>query len=242
MAALAYGADGIKPVDKIVGPGNLFVALAKQKVFGHVDIDSIAGPSEVIVLADATARADWTAADLIAQAEHAPGASVLITWHEPLIEAVAEQLRRQLADAERGKLAGDSLREFGALILARNAAEACSIANQFAPEHLHIAAENAETLLKDIPHAGAAFLGHFSPVATGDYSAGPSHVLPTSGTARFASGLSSNDFLRSHSVIQLTASDLLELAPDIQHLADKEELTAHRRSVDIRLDVARNEP
>lgn len=241
VAALAYGVEGIRPVDKIVGPGNLFVALAKQKVFGQVDIDSIAGPSEVIVLADPSARADWTAADLIAQAEHAPGASILITWHEPLIEAVAAELERQLAAADRGELASDSIREFGALILARDAAEACAITDRFAPEHLHIAAENAEDLLADIPHAGAAFLGHYSPVATGDYTAGPSHVLPTSGTARFASGLSSNDFLRSHSVIQLTAADLVELAPDVQTLADKEGLTAHRSSVDIRLDEARGQ-
>lgn len=239
VAALAYGAGDIRPVDKIVGPGNLFVALAKQRVYGQVDIDSIAGPSEVIVVADDSARADFTAADLIAQAEHAPGASLLVTTSERLWNEVADELARQLAAAPRGDLARESLEEFGALILARNLDEACAIADRFAPEHLHIAANNAEALLAKIPHAGAAFLGHWSPVPVGDYAAGPSHVLPTSGTARFASGLSSNSFLRSHSVIELAPQDLLTIAKDVRVLADKEGLAAHRASVDIRLDAAR---
>ena len=244
VAALAYGVKGdenqpgIRQVDKIVGPGNLFVALAKQHVFGHVDIDSIAGPSEVVVVADETARADFTAADMLAQAEHAPGASIMVTWHEPLWLEVAEELQRQLDETPRGELARHSLRDFGTLVLARNAEEACRIANRFTPEHLHIAAQHAEQLLAQIPHAGAAFLGHWSPVAVGDYVAGPSHVLPTSGTARFASGLSSNHFLRSHSVIEFTAQDLLSHAPDVQLLADREGLSAHRASVDIRLPDA----
>jgi len=238
VAALAYGAGDIRPVDKIVGPGNLFVALAKQRVYGQVDIDSIAGPSEVIVVADDSARVDFTAADLIAQAEHAPGASLLVTTSERLWNEVAEELARQLAAAPRGDLARESLEEFGALILARDLDEACAIADRFAPEHLHIAAHNAEALLAKIPHAGAAFLGHWSPVPVGDYAAGPSHVLPTSGTARFASGLSSNSFLRSHSVIELSPQDLLGIAKDVQVLADKEGLAAHRASVDIRLEAA----
>jgi histidinol dehydrogenase len=237
VAALAYGVEGIPKVDKIVGPGNLFVALAKRHVFGEVDIDSIAGPSEVVVVADETARPDFTAADLIAQAEHAPGSGILITWHAPLIDAVADELQKQTAHLSRGDLARQSLQHFGALILARNADEACALADEIAPEHLHIAAANAEALLEKIPHAGAAFLGHFSPVAAGDYAAGPSHVLPTGGTARFAAGLTANDFLRGGSVIALNEKCLTALAEDIRCLADKEGLTAHKASIDVRLNT-----
>lgn len=235
VAALAYGVEGLPRVDKIVGPGNLFVALAKQQVFGEVDIDSIAGPSEVVVVADETARAKHTAVDLIAQAEHSPGASLLVTWHAPLLDEVTAELEKQLAALERGDLARESLEAFGALILVRDAEEAAAVANAVAPEHLHLAVADPEALLASIPNAGAAFLGHYSPVALGDYAAGPSHVLPTGGTARFASGLTSNDFLRSHSVICATRDDLQSMAPDIGLLADQEGLTGHRRSVDIRL-------
>lgn len=234
VAALAYGVEGLPKVDKIVGPGNLFVALAKRHVFGEVDIDSIAGPSEVVIVADESARPDFTAADLIAQAEHAPGASVLITWSKSLLEETRAELIRQLATLERGELARQSLEEFGALILVRDAAEAVVVADSLAAEHLHLAADDAEGLLRQIPHAGAAFLGHYSPVALGDYVAGPSHVLPTGGTARFASALSSADFVRSTSVIAYTADDLRRVAADVQTMADKEELTAHRASVDVR--------
>ena len=197
VAALAYGVEGVPRVDKIVGPGNLFVALAKQHVFGDVDIDSIAGPSEVVVIVDGSTRPDYTAADLIAQAEHAPGASVLIGWDEAALDGALVELAKQLGGLERGELARQSLEEFGAVILARDADEACALADEIAPEHLHIATENAEELAQKIRHAGAMFLGNYTPVALGDYAAGPSHVLPTSGTARFASGLSSNDFLRA---------------------------------------------
>jgi histidinol dehydrogenase len=235
VAALAYGIEGLPRADKIVGPGNLFVALAKRHVFGEVDIDSIAGPSEVVVVADETARADFTAADLIAQAEHSPGSGILITWHAPLIEAVAEELQKQAAHLSRGDLARQSLEQFGALILSRDADEACALADEIAAEHLHIAAANAESLLDKIPHAGAVFLGHYSPVAAGDYAAGPSHVLPTGGTARFAAGLTANDFLRGNSVIALDKNGLTAMVDDIRTLADKEGLTAHRASVDIRL-------
>ncbi len=234
VAALAYGVEGVPKVDKIVGPGNLFVALAKRHVFGDVDIDSIAGPSEVVVVADGTARPDFIAADLIAQAEHAPGSGILITWHAPLIEAVAGELEKQTAHLSRGDLARQSLEQFGALILARNSDEACALADEIAAEHLHIATSDAESLLEKIPHAGAVFLGHFSPVAAGDYAAGPSHVLPTGGTARFAAGLTANDFLRGNSVIALNETGLSALADDIRRLADKEGLTAHRASIDIR--------
>ncbi len=236
VAALAYGVEGVPRVDKIVGPGNLFVALAKKFVYGDVDIDSIAGPSEVVVIADGSTSPCYTAADLIAQAEHAPGASILITWSEQVLEATAVELARQLATLERGDLARQSLEDFGALVLVRSADEAAALADEIAPEHLHIATENAESLLAKIPHAGAAFLGPYSPVALGDYVAGPSHVLPTGGTARFASGLCANDFLRRTSVIHFTRDDLAAAAPDVKLMADKEGLTAHRESVEVRND------
>jgi histidinol dehydrogenase len=213
----------------------LFVALAKKYVYGEVDIDSIAGPSEVVVIADEHARADFVASDLIAQAEHAPGSGILITWSQRLLDAVADELTQQMARLERGELARQSLAEFGALILVRDAEEACVLANEIASEHLHIATDNAEELLAKIPHAGAVFLGPYSPVALGDYAAGPSHVLPTGGTARWASGLSAADFVRSNSVISFTKEALSSVADDIRTLADTEGLTAHRASVDIRV-------
>ncbi len=234
VAALAYGVAGLPKVDKIVGPGNLFVALAKKHVFGEVDIDSIAGPSEVIVIADENTRPEFAAADLIAQAEHAPGSSVLITWSAPLVEQVAAELEKQLAELDRGDLARQSLDEFGALILVRDRVEAAELANELATEHLHIACEDADDLLDSIRHAGAIFVGPHSPVALGDYAAGPSHVLPTGATARFASGLSSNDFLRSGSVIQFSQEGLNAIADDVLLMADKEGLTGHARSVAIR--------
>ena len=236
IAALAYGVEGVPKVDKIVGPGNLFVALAKKYVYGEVDIDSIAGPSEVVVIADDTARADFVAADLIAQAEHAPGSGILITWSQRLLDAVASELTAQMKKLERGDLARQSLEDFGALILVRDADEACALADEICSEHLHIATDNAEELLVKIPHAGAVFLGHYSPVALGDYAAGPSHVLPTGGTARWASGLSAADFVRSNSVIAFTKDGLQSVADDIRLLAETEGLTAHRASVDLRLN------
>jgi histidinol dehydrogenase len=235
VAALAYGIEGLPRVDKIVGPGNLFVALAKKHVFGEVDIDSIAGPSEVVVIADRTTRPGFVASDLIAQAEHAPGASILITWSAEVLEATAGELVRQLEAIERGDLARQCLQDFGALVLCRDASEACSLADEIAPEHLHIATDNAEALLANIRQAGAAFLGNYSPVAVGDYVAGPSHVLPTGGTARWASGLSANDFLRRTSVIHCTQAGLAALAGDVRTLAEAEGLTAHWASVNIRV-------
>jgi len=237
VATLAYGCgDTIPAVDKIVGPGNLFVALAKQYVFGQVDIDSIAGPSAVVGIADETTNATYTAADLIAQAEHSPGAGILISWSERLLNETLDELKRQLSKLDRGDLARRSLEDFGAMILVRDQAEATRMANEIAPEHLHIATKNAEELLEHIPNAGATFLGPYSPVAVGDYAAGPSHVLPTGGTARFASGLTANDFLRSSSVLHFTQAGLAALAHDVRTLADVEGLTAHRASVDVRLD------
>ncbi len=235
VAALAYGVEGVPKVDKIVGPGSLFVALAKKHVYGEVDIDSIAGPSEVVVVADETARADFIAADMIAQAEHSPASSVLVSWHEPLLDATQAELARQLAPLARGDLARRSLEEFGALVLVANEDEAAAVADEIAPEHLHLATRDPERLLEKIRHAGAAFLGHYSPVALGDYVAGPSHVLPTGGTARFASGLSANDFLRRTSVISYTADALAAAAEDVRALAEREGLTGHYASVAIRL-------
>jgi histidinol dehydrogenase len=235
VAAMAYGIQGLPRVDKIVGPGNLFVALAKQHVFGDVDIDSIAGPSEVVVIVDDSTRPEFTAMDLIAQAEHAPGASVLIGWDEDVLDAAVVELARQLGCVDRGELARQSLEEFGAVILARDADEACILTDEIAPEHLHIATQDAERLAEKIRHAGAMFLGNYTPVALGDYAAGPSHVLPTSGTARFASGLSANDFLRTNSVLHFSQDGLMRLAPDVQVLATKEGLTGHRASVEVRM-------
>lgn len=238
VAALAYGVEGIPRVDKIVGPGNLFVALAKRYVFGEVDIDSIAGPSEVVLLADDSANPAYVASDLISQAEHSPGSGVLITWHAPLIDEVAQQLEEQCGRLERGDLARRSLEDYGALILARDAAQAAQLADELAAEHLHISAADPEPLLARIQNAGAIFLGHATPVALGDYVAGPSHVLPTGGTARFANGLCVVDFLKRSSIIAYDEAALAADAADVQRMADKEGLTAHRASVDIRLAEA----
>lgn len=240
VAALAYGIDErsgchIPCVDKIVGPGNLFVALAKKRVYGDVAIDSIAGPSEVVIVADHTARPDFIAADMLAQAEHSPGASLLITWVDDLIAATEKALELQVRKLSRCDLTRQSLQEYGALIRVTDESQACQVANQIAAEHLHICTADPERLLPNIPNAGAAFLGHFSPVAVGDYAAGPSHVLPTGGTARWASGLTANDFLRSGSVIGYSREALGQIADDVRRLADKEGLTAHRASIDIRL-------
>lgn len=234
VAALAYGCDAIPAVDKIVGPGNLFVALAKKLVYGVVDIDSFAGPSEVIVIADDTARPDYVAADLLSQAEHSPGSAILISWSETLLDRVAAELARQVAELERGELTRDSLREFGALIRVRDEAQACELTDRFAPEHLHIQTADPRALIGRIRNSGAAFLGPHTPVALGDYAAGPSHVLPTGGTCTWASGLSCNSFLRSGSVTEFDAQGLAEIAGDVQRLAVQEGLTAHARSVSIR--------
>ena len=236
VAAMAYGVEGLPRVDKIVGPGNLFVALAKQHVFGEVDIDSIAGPSEVILLADDSADPKYVAADLISQAEHSPGSGVLITWHAPLIDAVKTELALQLEKLPRGDLALASLNDYGALILAKDAIQAAELTDLMAPEHLHISTRDPEQMLDRIQNAGAIFLGHFTPVAVGDYFAGPSHVLPTGGTARFANGLCANDFLKRSSVIWYNQDALEEAADDIRRLAAVEGLTAHSASVDVRLE------
>ncbi len=235
VAAMAYGVDGLPAVDKIVGPGSLFVALAKKYVYGDVDIDSIAGPSEVVVIADDSTDAAYTASDMLAQAEHSPGASLLVTWDAALADRVETELERQLTELSRSQLTKDSLNAFGAFILVRDAEQACEITDLIAPEHLHIACRQPRELSQKIRNAGATFLGPNSPVALGDYAAGPSHVLPTGGTARWASGLSANSFLRSGSVIDYSQAALADIATEIALIADKEGLTAHRHSVQIRL-------
>ena len=234
VAALAYGCEAVPRVDKIVGPGNLFVALAKRHVYGEVDIDSIAGPSEVIVVADESTPPAFAAADLIAQAEHSPGSAVLITWHEALVEAVENELQKQLEVLERSDLTKQSLSDFGALITVENREQAAALCDELATEHLHLACGDPEEFLDRVRCAGAVFLGPHSPVPVGDYAAGPSHVLPTGATARFASGLSSNDFLRSNSVIAFTEQTLAAHAEDIVRIAQKEGLTGHARAVTIR--------
>lgn len=235
VAAMAYGVEGLPRVDKIVGPGNLFVALAKEHVYGDVSIDAIAGPSEIVIVADAAARADFIAADMLAQAEHSPGSAILLTASRDLADAVAAALDQRLAVLERADLTRDSLQRFCGIVVTRSDAESAALADELAPEHLSIDTRDPEATLAGIRHAGAAFLGPWSPVAAGDYAAGPSHVLPTGGTARFAAGLSANEFLRGGSVISLARADLAALEADIRTLADTEGLTAHRRSVEARL-------
>ena len=235
VAAMAYGVEGLTRVDKIVGPGNLFVALAKEHVYGDVSIDSIAGPSEIVIVADATGNPEYIAADMLAQAEHSPGSAILLTSSDALADRVAEALGRRLTVLERSDLTRDSLERFGAIVVTRNDDESARLADELAAEHLSIDTADPEATLGNIRHAGAVFLGPYSPVAAGDYAAGPSHVLPTGGTARFAAGLSANEFLRGGSVIRLAQADLAALAADITTLADTEGLTAHRRSVEARL-------
>ena len=237
MAALAYGIEGLPRVDTIVGPGNLFVALAKQHVFGDVSIDSIAGPSEIVVVADATGHPEFIAADMLAQAEHSPGSAILLTSCRDLGAAVVDALERRLAVLERSDLTRESLERFSAVVLTGSDEESQRLADDLAAEHLSIDTADPEATLVGIRHAGAVFLGPYSPVAAGDYAAGPSHVLPTAATARFAAGLSATHFLRSGSVIRLTKPDLEDLADDIRLLADTEGLTAHRRSVDARFEA-----
>ncbi|MBM4045429.1 MAG: histidinol dehydrogenase [Planctomycetes bacterium] len=235
IAALAFGTATIPKVDKIVGPGNLFVQLAKRMVFGQVGIDMFAGPSEVVVIADAKASPEVVAADLISQAEHDPGSAVLLTDSESLAMHVDGALEKQLDALARGNMARDALNDYGLIVVTRNLSEAADIANHLAPEHLEIIAAAAPRLLKAITNAGAIFVGPFSPVAVGDYVAGPSHVLPTGGTARFFSGLSVNDFLKRTTVISYSRTALKSAAPSIRAIAAAEGLTAHVRSVDIRL-------
>ncbi len=236
IAALAYGTASIAPVFKIVGPGNAFVAAAKRRVFGQVGIDMIAGPSEVVVLADGAANPRWIAADLLAQAEHDEAAqSILVTDSAALADAVEAEVTRQLVDLPKAKIAGASWRDYGAVILVAKLADATPLIDRLAPEHLEIMAEGAEALSEAITNAGAIFLGGHTPEAIGDYVGGSNHVLPTSRTARFSSGLGVYDFLKRTSILKCDAGALAALAGPAIVLGRAEGLEAHARSVEARL-------
>ena len=236
VAAFAFGTQTVRPVEKIAGPGNLYVQMAKKLVYGRVDIDSFAGPSEVALLADSSADAELVAADMLSQAEHDPGAAVLVTPDEALADTVVEELERQVAGLERARATREDLARYSAIVLVADLDEGARVVNDLAPEHLQILTKDPEAVLRGIRNAGAIFLGRHTPVAVGDYVAGPSHTLPTGGTARWASGLTANAFLRSISVIEYDAKALAADAPDIERLAGVEGLSAHSKSVRKRLE------
>jgi len=237
IAAMAYGAAPIEPVDKITGPGNAYVAAAKRRVFGHVGIDMIAGPSEVLVIAERDSDPDWVALDLMAQAEHDESAqSILITDDAGFGQAVAAAVEQLLETLERRDIARASWREFGAVITVGNIADAPALANRIAPEHLQILTADPEALAGEIRHAGALFLGAHTPEAIGDYVGGPNHVLPTSGSARFSSGLSVLDFLKRTTITAVTPEGLKAIGPAAVTLARSESLEAHGLSVSDRLE------
>jgi histidinol dehydrogenase len=236
VGALAFGTETLPAVDKIVGPGNAYVAAAKRRVFGRVGIDMVAGPSEVLVIADSSAHADWVAMDLFSQAEHDEIAqAILLTPDAGLLERVAQSMRRQLAELPRRAIIEASLAARGALILVRSLDEACQLANRIAPEHLELAVADPETLLAKIRHAGAIFLGHHASESLGDYCAGPNHVLPTSRTARFSSPLGVYDFQKRSSVIGVSAEAAVKLGREAATLARAEGLEAHARSAEWRM-------
>ncbi|MEC1672893.1 histidinol dehydrogenase [Bacillus mojavensis] len=235
IAALAYGTETIEPVDKITGPGNIYVALAKREVFGDVDIDMIAGPSEIVVLADETAIPREIAADLLSQAEHDMLSScVLVTDSMPLAEAVSAEVNEQLKTLPRRDIAEASVRDYGCIYVAETIDEAVNTVNTLAPEHLEIITQSPEALLGNIKHAGAIFLGRYSPEPVGDYFAGPNHVLPTNGTARFSSPLNVTDFQKKSSIISYSQSAFEEHAESIAAFARLEGLEAHARSIEAR--------
>jgi histidinol dehydrogenase len=237
VAALAYGTASIARVDKVTGPGNAFVATAKRQVFGQVGIDSIAGPSEVLVIADASANPAWVAADLIAQAEHGAGAqSILVTTDERLADAVEREVDRQLSLLPKQTIAREGWEEFGAIITVASLDEAADLANRIASEHVEIATDDPEALVPKIRHAGAIFLGHHTPEAIGDYVGGSNHVLPTARSARFTSGLGVLDFMKRTSLLGCTPSSLAALAEPAVTIAGVEDLHGHGRSISIRLN------
>ena len=238
VAALAYGTKTIKPVAKIVGPGNAFVAAAKRQVFGKVGIDMIAGPSEVLVIADKLNDADWIAADLLAQAEHDTAAqSILMTDDEAFANEVMKAVQTQLKTLKRGKTASSSWQDFGAVILVNDLENAFPLANRIAPEHLELAVENPDRYLPLVRNAGAIFVGRYTPEVIGDYVGGSNHVLPTARSARFSSGLSVLDYMKRSSILKLGANELRKLGPSAIELANAEGLEAHGRSVAIRLNL-----
>lgn len=235
IAALAFGTESVPKVDKICGPGNIFVALAKRTVYGHVNIDSVAGPSEILVIADDTANSVYVAADMLSQAEHDELASaVLVTDSIELAQSVKIELEKQTAVLERKEIIEKSLRDYSAIIVVENLDKACEISNTIAPEHMEVCTLNPFELLPKIQNAGAIFLGNYSPEPLGDYMAGPNHVLPTGGTARFFSPLSIDDFIKKSSIISFSKEALLNLQEDIISFANAEGLTAHANAVRVR--------
>ena len=236
IAALAYGTKTFEKVDKIVGPGNKFVAQAKKEIFGEVGIDMIAGPSEVSIVADSSANPDFIAADLIAQAEHDTNAqSILITNNKNLIRLVNISLKYQIKKLPKKNIASKSLKNFGLAVLAYNKKDILKAINTIAPEHLEVCTNMNNEIIKGVKNAGSIFIGKFSPEAVGDYIAGPNHVLPTSGSARFSSGLSVNDFLKRHSMIKITKTGIERLGSSVINLARHENLDGHANSIKIRL-------
>lgn len=235
VAALAYGTQSVPKVDKIVGPGNIFVATAKKLLYGTVDIDMIAGPSEILIVADKSANPKFLAADLMSQAEHDKMASaILLTTSEETANETAKELSRQMQTLERRDIIEQSLNDFGAIIVCKDISEAVDFANELAPEHLELAVENPIEYIGRVDNAGSVFLGHYSPEPLGDYFAGPNHVLPTSGTARFFSPLSVDSFIKKSSFIYYTEPALSEAKDDIIKLAETEGLTAHANSIKVR--------
>ncbi|HZS05684.1 MAG TPA: histidinol dehydrogenase [Blastocatellia bacterium] len=236
VAALAYGTETIPRVDKIVGPGNQYVTAAKKAVFGAVDIDSLAGPSEIVVIADETGRADYVAADMLSQAEHSEdAAAILVTTSEAFAGAVREELIRQTATLSRRAIVEKSLADYGALIVVDSLDAACRLVDRLAPEHVEVITADSETTAAKLNHAGAIFIGAYSPEPVGDYFAGSNHVLPTGGTARFASALGVYDFLKRTSIIRYTQAELERTAASIDRLARAEGFDAHARAATIRL-------
>ena len=238
VAALAYGTETIQPVDKITGPGNAFVAAAKRRVFGKVGIDMIAGPSEILVIADKDNNPDWIALDLLSQAEHDESAqSILITDDAGFGRAVAEAVDKRLETLERRAIAGASWRDFGAVITVPDLSKAAELSNRVAPEHLELCVADPDGLAEEITHAGAIFLGQYTPEAIGDYVGGPNHVLPTARSARFSSGLSVMDFIKRTTLSKMTLESLRAIGPSAETLAISESLEAHGLSVRARLDA-----
>lgn len=236
IAALAYGTETIAPVDKITGPGNAFVAAAKRRVFGKVGIDMIAGPSEILVIADGDNDPDWIALDLMSQAEHDESAqSLLITTDASFGRAVADAVEKRLETLERRAIAGTSWRDYGAVITVRDLDEAAALSNRIAPEHLELCVADPDALAEKCPHAGAIFLGQWTPEAIGDYVGGPNHVLPTARSARFSSGLSVMDFVKRTTLARMTPEALRAIGPAAEVLATSESLEAHGLSVTARL-------
>lgn len=237
IGAMAYGTNTIPKVDKIVGPGNIFVALAKRMVFGMVDIDMIAGPSEIVIVADDSAHADFIAADLLSQAEHDEQAvPILVTCSEILAQDVVKELKKQTIRLNRQSIIKKSLNDYCCLFVVESLSEAIKVANDIAPEHLELAVKEPRACAEQIRNAGAIFLGHYTPEAVGDYLAGPNHVLPTSGTARFSSPLGVYDFLKRTSIMSYSPEALKKEAPFIRILAEMEHLDAHANAVDLRIN------